>query len=213
MRHEDEGGMRASRLQEEVEDPRSSGGVKRTGGLICEDEPRLLGESTRDGHSLPLTTGESPRAGAEPVREPHRLKRLSGKPSGVSGVMTREYEPVLDVLQRGEVGEQPEVLEHETDGSRAKAGALGLGGVGCLHPYERVAAAVEGVEQRESREQGGLPSPGPAHDCQRLPRVHVEVEALEELDAMTRRPGLIEAVSQAASSGDHLMSSKSDGSG
>ena len=154
---------------EELEDSLASAVVQRAGGLVAQEELRILRQGPGDGHPLLLSAGELGGEVGQPVLQAHgaqHLRRVQGLPADLG----RQ----LHVLQGGEVGDQVVELEDKADVVAAVGGQLpGAVGGDLLLPQKDPPLA-EGVHAPQDVQQRGLPRAAGPHDNAQLPFFHGE---------------------------------------
>ena len=111
-------------LAHEVHHGLAVGRVEVAGRLVRQHEQRVAGHRPRHGNALLLTAGELRRIVFCPVRHPHLLQGfvdpLLALDAGHPTVCQRQF----DVLVYGEIADQVESLEDETDLPVADVGSL-----------------------------------------------------------------------------------------
>src|SRR5215813_4675862 len=79
--------------------------------LIGDYQIRICGNGTRNGDPLFLATRELPRVVVETILQPDEAERRDGVLKPFLSRQARELERQFDVLNRGQYGNQVEVLE------------------------------------------------------------------------------------------------------
>ena len=130
--------------------------VERGERFVEQEETRLDHERSCECDALLLTTGELVRLGTAAVAEPDSFEPFAGASPRLAARHATTAEAERHVLERGEVGEQQVVLEHDPD--RA---ALGDDVCAVRRVVDRVvvdedASLVDGCETRERAQQRGL---------------------------------------------------------
>src|SRR5438105_5694714 len=133
-------------LVEERHDLGSGRGVEISGGLVGEEDARVVDESTRDRDALALPSRELARMVGHPIGEPDRFQRpdrplfplLAPEP----GIDQRQ----LDLLERARARQEVEGLEHETDLLVADGRELVVRHPGHLAAVQDVGAGGGGVQ-------------------------------------------------------------------
>src|SRR6185503_3130857 len=153
--------------------------VEVAGGLVGEQQPRLVDERARHAHALLLAARELGRPVLRAVTQAdaiERRARLVGV--GHRVVVLRDHH----VLERGQIGEQVELLEHDADLFTAKPRALAfvqLRQLDAVHPH---APGGGGVERPEHVHERALARARGAHDREPLALGDLEVDAVERLE-------------------------------
>ena len=159
MRDDDDGEtLAAVELAEHVHDFDRGGGVEVAGGLVGEQDARVVDEGARDGDALLLAAGELRGGVVHALFEADEADELERAAAdlGVGQrrvVVGRRHH---DVLERRGARQQVEVLKDEADAVVAQAGALvGVepGDVAAVNP---VLAAAGVIQAAEDVQQGGL---------------------------------------------------------
>ncbi len=78
MGDDDEGASLTVKLAEELQDLPADGLVQVTGGLVGENQARLVDERPGDGDALSFTTGELGRAVSESMSQTDALEKIPG---------------------------------------------------------------------------------------------------------------------------------------
>ena len=157
----------------------AGGAVEVPGGLVRQQEARLVDEGPGNGHPLLLAPGQLPGVMPQPVAEADRRQLL---PSPVEGIgLARQLARRGHVLERGHGGDEVEGLEHDAH-------------VPAPEPRERV--LVEGAEivaghggppgggplqAADDHEERGLARPGRPDDAHRFSGGEIEVDAAQDL--------------------------------
>ncbi len=184
MGDEDEGrAFFAVEGEEEVEDDGAGGGVEVSGGLVGEEDRGAEGEGAGQGHALLLAAGELDGVVVEAAPEADAVEELAGA-GATAEIAAGEFHGKEDVLFGGEGREELVGLEDEADFAAAEEGHLVLGEVGDVFAVEDDLAGGGGVEAGEESEEGAFAATGRAHDGGKLAFRDVEVDALEDVDAV-----------------------------
>ena len=168
-----------SELLEEVEDVPAGGRVEVAGRLVGEQQRRVAGERTGDRHPLHLPAGELRRTVVHAVREPDLGEEPLDPLLALAPRHALEQELQLHVLPGGDLRQQVEALEDETDPPVADlreavpAEALDLLAEQPVAPRGRRVETADQVEQRR------LARTGRADDRHELARRHREVDPAE----------------------------------
>ena len=104
---------------EQVEDFLSGLRVELSGGLVRQEERWIVREGNPDGHSLLLSAAELVGTMGRTLRHAHELEQLLAPPRTNRGALRRQSQRELDVLLRGERGDEVEELKDETDPRQA----------------------------------------------------------------------------------------------
>ena len=90
--------------------------VQRTGGLVGQQDRRLVDQRAGDGHALLLATGEFAGPVRRALAQAHRRQRFAARGACVrAGGTLRVAQRHGHVVQRAHARQQVEALEHEAD--------------------------------------------------------------------------------------------------
>jgi acyl-CoA thioesterase-1 len=183
VRHQDDGDpLLLVELLEHLQHLLARARVEVAGGLVGEQQARLVDERAGDRDALLLAAGELRRVVVEPLAEPHALQQLRRAALGlaVGDRVVRVRQRHHHVLQRAGAGQQVEVLEDEPDlavaDERAAVGAEG----GNLLAIEPVFAGRGVVETPEDVHERALARATGAHQGDELAARDVHGHALED---------------------------------
>ena len=137
----------AMEVAEEFEDLVARLAVEVAGGLIGQQQRRLLDQGPSDRHPLPLAAGHLVGAVPHPVGQPDTCQRLGRAAAPFERRDARVDQRQLDVPQGRLAGQELEGLEHEADLAAPHPRQLGLG-------QRRHVASVEPVASRRSGRRG-----------------------------------------------------------
>ena len=176
-------------VADDLQDLAGQLGVEGGGGLVEEQDLRLHGQRTGDGHALLLTAGELVGVGILAVGKAHLLEQLPCV--GVDLVLRAlldQNRGLGDVLQHGIVGEEVEVLKHQAEGGldAAQLGAAGehrlaVDVPGGIFAQIGQIAAVHGLQQRGAAQQRALAAARRADDGHHLTLLHRQGDVVEHL--------------------------------
>ena len=195
MGDDDHGGLAVGEVPQDAEDFAGQLRVEGAGGLIEAEDVRVERQCAGDGHPLLLTAGKLVGVVACPLRQAHLGQQVTGLcfQLDVDGLfvglvvglllcqkLPRQYH----VFQRGVLGEEVEVLEHEAEVEALFPHlALPLGGrVGgvphglAVHPDDTGVGTLKEVQAAQQRR---LARAGRADDRQRLALFQCERDVLE----------------------------------
>src|SRR5438105_4885377 len=102
-------------LEEELHDLPAGGRVEVAGGLVGDDEPRLVHEGPCDGDALLLAAGELTGILVELAGQSDGLQRLAAARLDDRAGLAEDAEREGHVLVNGQLGQKLEVLEDEAD--------------------------------------------------------------------------------------------------
>ncbi len=113
------------------------------------------------------------------MRDVHLLEHRLDLGAALVGSHFGVHQRQLDVLIHGELVDQVEALEHETDMRLANRGAFALRIGGNILAEQPVAPGRRAVDQPEDVQQGGLAAAGWAHDRDELALAQAEVDVID----------------------------------
>ena len=182
VRDDDDGDAeRLVDLLEQGEDGAGGRRVERARGLVAQQDLRVGGQRTGDGDALLLTAGELRRIVARAVGEADDLEQLLRALFCVRLARSRDLEREADILERGALLEQVELLKDHAHRAarleqllfRETAELLTVHGDGaCGRLFEKVDAAHE----------RGFACTGQTDDAENFAAADVEVDAVERRD-------------------------------
>src|SRR6185369_7277093 len=124
VRDHADGGAAAMQLAEQFHHRFAVRGVEVTRRLVGEEDERIAGDGTRDGHTLLLTAGELCRIVLHAVAHAHALECVGDALLALGRRHAAIGERQLDVLVDREIADEVERLEDEADLAIPNAGAL-----------------------------------------------------------------------------------------
>ena len=181
MSHQHHRHALAVQFDEQLHHLLGGGGVERAGGLVGQEQERLVDDGARDRDALLLSARELVGQVIHAIGQPHPLERahrlLAAQPAPLAGVDHRQ----LDVLQRVVARQQVEGLEDEADLLVAQRRELEF--VEVLHrlAVEQVLALRRTIEGADEVEHGRLARPRRAHDGHQLAGAHGEVDRAQRV--------------------------------
>ena len=177
-------------LPDDLQDLAGKLRVERRGGLVEKEDAGIHGQSPGDGHPLLLPAGELARMGALLVAQAHLVQKGPGLFHRLIFVPLEDADlGVGKVLQHRPVGEEIEVLEHQTEIAPGPAQLIfpGIEGLPVLaggdHRLPQVGKAPAGHFGQEggAAEKGGFSRAGGADDGHGLPFLHGQVDVAQDL--------------------------------
>ena len=151
--------------------------VEAAGRLVREQQRRLLHEGPRQRHALLLAARQHPRIVRQPLPQPDALEHLPGLRAGIA--LTAQLQRQHHVLQRRQVGQQLEALEHEAQVRAAQRGAAVLVEREHVLPTQPHRAFGRRVQAREDGQQRALARARGADDGDRLPGLQLEIDVMQ----------------------------------
>jgi hypothetical protein len=174
--------------------PTSSGsqlGIERRGGLVEEHQLRLHGDRPGDRHPLLLAAGEAERVARQLVAEADLAQGVGGPGLGVAAAHAADpLKPLGDILQRGHVRPQVELLEHHADAAahRAQVARRHPGAARRLVADQLAVdadlARVVGLEEVDAAEQRRLARARRADQAGDLARRDRQADLLQRVEAV-----------------------------
>ena len=179
----DDRGARAIDALEELHDALGRRRVEIAGGLVRDEDGRLVDEGACDGDALLLATGQLIGHALFLAFEADELEHLGDDALHLTARLADDLESEGDVVEDGLVGQEPEVLEDRADPA-PKLGNLPVGEATKVlagHPDATLGGGLlledEPEERRLARARG-------THEEDELPLLDLEGHALQG------RPGL-----------------------
>jgi acyl-CoA thioesterase I len=176
----------AVQFEHQVDDGLAGTRVQASGGLVGEQYSRPDHERAGQRHALLLTTGQRARRMRQPPAQADAFQELARQLLGLrtpGPPLRRDLQRESDVLERSQVRQQLERLEHETDtlGAQARPGVL-------VHATEFLAEQADrtrtgDVEAGQNTQQGRLAGSGRPGDRERAPGRHRQVDVIEDRQA------------------------------
>jgi YfiH family protein len=180
---EDDGRTLVVDVAEQAEKLGGKIGVEVPGGLVGENQPRLIDQCPGDGDPLLLAAGEGLGIGRLPVMESESLEHVVGPAMGLAGRDPMEPKDEGDVLENRLSTEQLEVLENHPDFPPQ----LGQRGTG-----KRVDPAAGDPDLTRGRPLGGIEHPqqrrladtGRSGQKDHLPGIDRKIDPTEDLPSI-----------------------------
>ena len=159
-------------------------GVERGERLVEQEDARPARQGARERGPLLLPAGELVGGTRGQRLEPEPRDPLGGVRPRPGLRAAGRAEAERDVVEDGEVREQPVLLEHDTDLTpRGRDEQVG-GGVVDDHVVEPQAAAGQRSEAADRPQQSGFPGPVRTEDSHHLAGPHVDLDVEPELAAL-----------------------------
>src|SRR5580704_13719479 len=141
--------------------------IKISGGLIGQNDGRIVDQRARNGHALLLPTGELVRLVTLAMRQAQQLQHLAS-PFRAAGNLRCVEQRQLDILEGAGAWQQIERLEDEADAPTPYSRQRRLVQLRDIDSLEQVLAARGTVEAAEQIHQSGFARAGGAHDGDEL---------------------------------------------
>ncbi len=139
---------------EQGQDGLAGGLVEVAGGLVGEHDVRLAGQGARDGHPLPLPSGQLGGPGTGPACEADQVEGVQRPAAPFGQPDPGVQEAVGHVVEHGLVLGQEELLEDEPDAGGPQVGDLAVvqrGHVDAGDPHHSRGGPVERAHQVQQR--------------------------------------------------------------
>ena len=158
--------------------------VQRAGGLVGQEDVRVVDEGPGDGNALHLAAGHLGGHLVELVAQPHLFQGVHGPAAALLLGHARQGQGKLHVGEHRLMGDQVIALEHEADGVVAVgvpvAVLVVLGGAAV---DDEVAAGVA-VQAADDVQRGGFAAAGGAQDGHELVFPELQVHPPQGLDGV-----------------------------
>jgi hypothetical protein len=154
-------------------------GVQLAGDLVGQQQIGLVGQRHCDRYPLCLAAGKSAGQMVEPMGEAYfgeqvpGHRRCPGSPAKIEGE--------LDVLDRGEEGNQVPCLENDADAGAAEPGKTGVVEPAEVVPVENDSTRLGAGQTGDDAEKGRLPTSRSPDQTRRRAASDIEVCAAEHL--------------------------------
>jgi hypothetical protein len=166
---------------EEAHDGLAVHGVESAGRLVGEQEPAFPDDRASDGQPLTLATRELVRVAVRMLGDAELDHRLQPGRARVLHADSVELERQRDVLERGQPGQEVEVLEHVADRPASHPCPIRARHGGDVDPVDQHLAAARLLEAAGDRQQRALAGAARAHDGDELAAVDRQVDVAERV--------------------------------
>src|SRR5438128_3599717 len=163
--------------------------VEVAGGLVGQDDRRVVDERSRDGDALLLAARELARMVRLAIGEPDRAEPRAGPGAAVARGVARIEQGKLDVFERGRPGQQVELLEDEPDSAVSDPSELVRREAPDTLAVQHIFPAGRGVEAAQEVHEGGLARARGTHDCHELAALDGDRHSAKGVDRV--RPAVI----------------------
>ena len=167
---------------ERSEDPVDLHVVEVGGGLVGEEQRRVVDERPGDGHPLLLPAGQVTGPMRSAVGQAEPVEELVGPVPAAPAAHAGDQERRLDVLARREARDEVEGLEHDADGAAAVLPERSTGEAGHVDVAEADRPGRRREDAGEGGEERGLAAAARAEQQDELTRRHPQVEPVERTD-------------------------------
>ena len=130
--------------------------VQRAGGLIRQQDIRVVDQRTGNGNALHLAAGHFAGVLVQLIAQPHLLQRLGGAALALCARDAGNGQGQLHVGQNGLMGDQVVALEHKADGVVAVGVPIAVGVLFGGDPVDDKVTAVVPIQAADDVQQGGL---------------------------------------------------------
>ena len=186
--HEDRRAIGVQLFQQH-EDRFTGGAVEVPRGLVGQHDRRAADQRACDRDALALATGELARTEVGTIGEPHPCERLRGSLAALGDSDPRVEQAFGDVLQRGRVLRQEELLKDEPDTRSTQRRELAIGEARRVEARDRNHPRARALERTHHVQQRRLARARRAHDRHELTLAHREAHFPQRVN---RRLGAVD---------------------
>src|SRR5689334_10088028 len=190
-RHDEGDARRVRHVLHQVKDRQSGVCVEIAGRLIGQHKARRMHQSARDGDTLLLAAGKLWRAMLFALGKSHKGQRFMRAPLALSTRCARQAQRHLDVLARGEGGDEVRRLEDEAELTAAELRALALTQLAKIAPKEHHAPAAGVIQSSDDVEQRRLASAGTSAYGDKLTIADGEIDMAQRRHRVLAGPVLL----------------------
>ena len=176
--HDDRRALRVE-LVDQAHDRLAGRAVEVARRLVREHDRGASDQRPRDRDPLPLAARQLGRPGGEPVAETDPGERLGRALTPLADGDAGVQQPVGDVLERGRVLGEEELLEDEADPRRAHCGQLAVGHLRRVEAGDRHPPRARTLERPHQVQERRLARPGRPDDRRQLAGADAEAHALQ----------------------------------
>ena len=173
------GGLQAA---EDVEHVGGVDRVERPGRLVGEDHERVGHDGACQGDTLLLPAGHLDRSMVGPLGQTQAVQRGQGALVAFIGPEIAVEKGRLHVSERGQMRDEVELLEHESDRVPTEPGAGRIVEGAHVLPGDTDDPRGGQVEHAEQAQHGGLPGPRGPDDGHEVARKHPEGHVAQRVD-------------------------------
>jgi hypothetical protein len=174
--HHDDGGARGVDPLQQIEDLAGHGRIQVPGGLVRQDQPRLPGEGSRDGHALLLPPRELGGHVLHARAEPDQVQGLLDGGSALAAPQPPVPQRDVHVVEDVQIGDQVERLKDEPDLRVADPAHLDVAQAAHVNAVQVIPALLEGIQEPRDVQEGGLAGSRGSHDGDELAAVDLDRE-------------------------------------
>ena len=156
-------------------------GIECGGGLITDDEPRLMHQSTGDGDALLLTTGELGGAVFHAVPQSDTIEHLPRFLLRIAGGFPLDQERNADVLDAVQGRDEIKLLEDEADVLCTEARDGGLLHGAQIATEDLELAIIRLQRASDDADERGFPTTRRSDEHGDVTAANVEIDALQDL--------------------------------
>ena len=182
VRDDDDGVARLVEPLEDAHDLDAGLRIEIAGGLVGEQNRRIVHEGAGDGHALALPAGELVRAVIDARPELHLVERRARAHVAILGRNARVHERQLDVAQRRRARQQVERLKDEADLFIPDARELVVVHLAHLLAVQEIRAFAGRVEAPDEIHQRRLARARRPHDGHVLAALDLNRHAAQRVD-------------------------------
>ena len=168
-------------LPEQLHHLRAAGAVQCAGRLVSQQQPGLAHDGTGDGHTLALAAGQLIGPVIQPVGKADGFQRGPGPLLTFRLLHAAVQQGQRHIIQRRQLGQQMEGLEHEADLLVPDLRQLLAGAFGDLPLPQQIASGGGHIQTADQVHQGGLSASGRPHNGQIIPLGHVQIHVFQHM--------------------------------
>ena len=155
--------------------------VQCAGGLVGQQDVRVVDEGAGDGHPLHLAAGHLGGVLVQLVAQTHFLQRLGGPAAALGTRYAGDGQCQLHVGQHGLVGDEVVALEHEADGVVAVGVPVAVGVLFGGDAVDDQIAAVIPVQTADNVQQGSFAGAAGAEDGDEFVITQVQADIVQRI--------------------------------
>ena len=182
--------------------------VEIAGWLVADEEGWIGDEGASDADALLLSAGKLARLVPRPVGQPHDLERRLHMGAAIGSTEPGEQQRQLDIAFGREHRHQIVELKYESHMARPPMGELAVRQLVDALTADRNLALVRPVEPADEIQERGLAGAGRTHERQELAGRHLEIEAMQYLDALLAALVALDDVAEGDGAGHEASASR-----
>lgn len=166
-------------LLEQLHDLDAGLAVQRAGGLVRQQDIRIVDQRTGNGNALHLAAGHLAGVLMQLIAQPHLLQRLGGAALALCARDAGNGQGQLHIGQNGLMRDQVVALEHKADGVVAVGVPIAVGVLFGGDPVDDKVTAVVPIQAADDVQQGGLTGAGGAQDGDEFAVAQVQADIIQ----------------------------------